>query len=152
MNRNLYNEKIDYNVSAVWDGETGGPVNANGYQVRFNTPLEFNGKGKALCPDQLFLASISGCLMTTLISFKNRLGAEAKNIEITSKADIELQGNFYRIIGIECVISIEASEENYDAVKRSGELAIEYCYITRSTQSAIPIQFKIKNTNEETDI
>ena len=144
MNKNLYPDKIDYAVSAVWDGNTGGAVDADGYQVGFDATEVFHGKGRAPCPDQLFLTSISGCLMTTLISFKNRMGAEAQDIRISSKADIELQGNAYRITGIECIISIVASEENYDAVKRSAELAIEYCHITRSIESAIPMTFEIQ--------
>ena len=60
-------ERLLYTAEAQWDKETGGKVTANGFKVSFDTPEDYGGSERHPCPDQLFLASITGCLMNTFL-------------------------------------------------------------------------------------
>jgi organic hydroperoxide reductase OsmC/OhrA len=151
MKRNLYQKNVEYTVTANWNGDTGGTVEANGFKISFDTPQEYNGKGTAPCPDQLFLASITGCLMNTLLNFKNRMEIEAQNIIITAELSLELKDKAYQITGIKSEIKLQATEDTYEELRRCAEWATEYCHITRSIETVIPLQFNIKKIEEYLD-
>ncbi len=142
-------EKIQYKASAHWDKETGGAVKSGDYVVEFDTPERYGGMGRASCPDQLFLASITGCLMNTFLNFKKRLEAETSDIVIEAEMDIEMQGNEgYRIKEIELVIKAAAPDEMFKLNRKCAELAFDYCHITQSIKNSINFTNRIEVTRK----
>jgi len=140
-----FTKKLEYAISARWDGETGGAAEIDGRVVSFDTPAEYRGNGSAPCPDQLFLASICGCLMNTFINLKNRLGAETKDIRIEASTRIELTNpEGYRIKDIEAAIKVYSGPDDVEINRRCAEFARDYCHITKSIEPAIPLTVDIQ--------
>lgn len=138
-------EKIQYGATATWDKETGGSVKSGDYVVKFDTPERYGGMGRALCPDQLFLASITGCLMDTFLNFKKRLEVETLDVIIEAVMDIEMQGNEgYRIKEIRVVIKVVAPDGMINLNRNCAELAFNYCHIIQSIKDS----FKFTNLIE----
>lgn len=137
-------KRLSYNAEAKWDGETGGEVNANGFKMSFDTPKDYGGNEKHPCPDQLFLASITGCLMNTFLYYRSHLGAETEDIRISAEAEIELVNPLgYRIKGIEAHIQVWSSDEETDLNRTCAERARDYCHLTKSIEGAIPVNVQI---------
>ena len=140
-------DNIQYRASATWDKETGGTVKSGDYVVEFDTPERYGGIGRASCPDQLFLASITGCLMNTFLNFKRRLEAETSDIVIEAEMDIEMQGNEgYKIKEIGLVIKAAAPDEMLKLNRKCAELAFDYCHITKSIECSINFTNRIEVT------
>jgi uncharacterized OsmC-like protein len=140
-----YPKRLEYTVSTRWDGETGGTAEIDGHTLNFDTPTEYQGNGSAPCPDQLFLASVCGCLMDTFINLKNRLGAETRDIEIEASTEIELTGREgYRMTGIQADIKAYSDPDNAEINRRCAEFARDYCHITKSIEQALPVNVNIQ--------
>ena len=140
-----FTKKLEYTISTRWNGETGGAAEIDGHVLSFDTPTEYQGNASAPCPDQLFLASICGCLMNTFINLKNRLGAETKDLKIDASTKIELTDPAgYRIKSIEATIQVYSEPDNAEINRRCAEFARDYCHITKSIEQAVPITVNIQ--------
>jgi len=141
----LYPRELDYSVEARWDGSTGGVAEAGDFKVGFDTPPEYGGRGSAPCPDQLFLAALGGCLLNTFISFKNRLGAETVDVSVSVSCRVELRGGEgYRLASVSATLNIVSVHRMEALNRRCAELAVEHCHLTRSIESAVPVDCVIR--------
>jgi organic hydroperoxide reductase OsmC/OhrA len=128
-----------------WDGETGGVIQCNSCsELRLDMPVEFDGQGKGPCPDQLFLASISGCLLTTFLHFARRLGVDVRSINIRSNAELSMGEEGYRIRMVSSRILFAAAPEATELAERCARLSKEYCHITRSLEASFPVNVEIE--------
>lgn len=142
-------ERLYYSAEAKWDGETGGEVTSKDFKILFDTPSDHCGKERHPCPDQLFLASITGCLMNTFLYYKVHLGAETEDIKISAEADIRLVNPLgYRIKEIKAHIQVWSNEEEADLNRTCAERARDYCHLTKSIEGAIPVNVEI-TVNED---
>jgi len=141
-----FEKRLRYQAKVTWDRESGGLVECeNCGDLRLDMPREFSGLGRSPCPDQLFLSAIGGCLLTTFLHFKRRLGLDVEGVDISVSAEIALDpSEGYRIRSIRAVMSVEADAEEADLARRCAELARDYCHITRSIESAIPLAVSIE--------
>jgi len=140
-----YADTIEYASQVRWDKATGGIIEYDNYDdSSFDTPTEFDGKGSAPCPDQLFLASIGGCLMNTFTHYGKRLDLTFDDVYISLHASLSLHREGYRFDCIKAKIRIQAPEEYTELAERCGKLAKNYCHITRSIESAIPVDVDIE--------
>ena len=137
-------ERLHYTAQAQWDKETGGEATANGFKVSFDTPRDHGGNQRHPCPDQLFLASITGCLMNTYLYYRTHLGAETQDIKIDAEAEIQLMNpHGYRVKAIDAHIQVWSTEEEADLNTTCAERARDYCHLTKSIEPAIPINVTI---------
>lgn len=130
-----------YDVKVSWDGESGGDVIFKDHSLKIDTPIKYGGQGKGLCPDELFFASIAGCLTTTFLFFKRKLRLEINGLEISVKGEIDSRGSKGYFIGrIRAIIRIEVKSGDEERAQRCSDLAKEYCHITRSIEGCLPIK------------
>jgi organic hydroperoxide reductase OsmC/OhrA len=138
-------KKLEYKITSDWNHETGGIVKAGDYRVNFDTPPEYDGEGKAPCPDHLFLASLAGCIMNTFLSFKNRLNVETEDVKIEAGMDVVLHNrDGYRVEEIRLIIKIFTSEEQIRLNRKCAEMALSYCHLTKSISEAIPLRSEVE--------
>jgi len=132
----------EYKVKVRWDGESGGDVIFNkDYSLKIDTPIKYGGLGRGLCPDELFFASIAGCLTTTFLFFKRKLHLEINGLEISIQGEINSHGSKGYFIGrIRAVMRIEVNNGDEARAQRCSDLAKEYCHITRSIEGSLPIE------------
>ena len=130
-----------YDVKVSWNGESGGDVIFKDHSMKIDTPIKYGGRGKGLCPDELFFASIAGCLTTTFLFFKRKLRLKLNGLEISVQGEVESHGSKgYFIGGIRAVIRIEVNRGDEERAQRCSDLAKEYCHITRSIEGSLPIE------------
>ncbi|MFX0195458.1 MAG: OsmC family protein [Candidatus Hodarchaeota archaeon] len=139
-----YPKNLEFQINAKWDGQLGGIVEAKqGYHLKFDIPHTFGGPGQAFCPDELFLASIAGCLLNTFLHFQERIELEMKAFLIQVGAEVEFERDKYRIIKIKVDGTLTIKEGNEDLGTKCLQLAKDYCHISRSLTPCIPIEYHI---------
>ncbi len=141
-----FKKNLRYQVKVNWDGESGGYVEGeNCSDLRVDIPREFSGLGRSPCPDQLFLASIGGCLLTTFLHFKGRFNLDIEDVDILVSEDIILsRSEGYRIRSIKAAMRVKADSGSANIVKRCAELAKDYCHITRSIEACTPLDVSVE--------
>jgi len=131
-----------YDVKVSWDGESGGDVIFEDHSLKIDTPIKYGGLGNGLCPDELFFASIAGCLTTTFLFFKRKLRLKLNGLEISVQGEVDSHGSKgYFIGGIRATIRIEVNAGDEERAQRCSDLAKEYCHITRSIEGSLPLEF-----------
>lgn len=136
-------DKLEFNVEVKWDGETGGLVNVGGRRLLIEIPKEFGGKGGNFCPDELLMASIGGCLLTTLIWLAKRLKVKLSDVEVQVKGIVEGGLSGYEVSRVEASISVTIKRgEDKARVERLVKLAEEYCHITRALSQGVRLQLE----------
>jgi len=135
---------INYAARSTWNHKTGGTTTVEGFTVNYDTPKEYEGEETAPCPDQLFLSSLTGCLNNTFLYYKKAIGAETLDLKIDAEADVELFNPIgYRVTKIRIDVNVSSSPDFVEINRRCAERAREFCHLTRSIESAIPIEFVI---------
>jgi len=141
-----FKKNLRYQVKVNWDGESGGFVECeNCSDLRVDIPREFSGLGRSPCPDQLFLASIGGCLLTTFLHFKSRFNLDIAGVDISVSEDITLsRSEGYKIRSIKAAMCVKADSGSANIVKRCAELAKDYCHITRSIEACTSLDVSVE--------
>jgi putative redox protein len=136
------------NVTLLWDGESGGEVNVGDHpSLRLDTPVEYGGKGRYPCPDELFLAAIGGCLLTTFLYFKRKLSLNIVDLKISVDGNVSSVGpEGFRIDDVNAVLHIITSKIEKSKAKKCTELTRKFCHITRTLEKVVPIKIIVKIT------
>ena len=134
-------EHMKFRVKIKWDGKTGASVRTEGGKsFTIDTPKDFGGFGEGVCPDELFLASISGCVLTTFLWFIRKRGVQIKDVNLEAESDVELVKGAYSLKGIRIKVEVEASKEHAKSAKKCLDLAIAYCHISRIIEHCVPVE------------
>lgn len=133
---------LEYEVKLIWDTESGGDVHIRSFpKLKLDMPVEFGGRGRFPCPDELFFSAIGGCLLTTFLYFKERLKLDLRGLRVSVRGTIKSLGpKGYRIKDIKVIIYVEVDEGEKSKAKECIELARDYCHLTRSLERGIPIK------------
>ena len=139
-------------INLLWDGESGGEVNIRNHPpLRLDTPVEYGGKGRYPCPDEIFLSAIGGCLLTTFLYFKRKIRLHLEGLRISVSGNVGLVGpEGYRITDLKAVIRIKTSKEEEANVKKCVEWTKDYCHITRALTVPVKISMEITSAEETT--
>jgi uncharacterized OsmC-like protein len=142
--RPKYPETLEYTARSSWDGMTGctAYVTAN-RKVIIDTPPTYGGRGDGICPDELFVSSILGCLNNTFLDFQRRFEMELTSIDLNGKATAKFDGEGYKIVGVSVWGEIVVGQDELEAGKRCLHLMKEYCHLTRTISGSIPIEYDI---------
>ncbi|MCK5151566.1 MAG: OsmC family protein [Candidatus Thorarchaeota archaeon] len=147
-----YPETIVYESEAVWDGETGGTATVTDNRtIVFDTPKTYGGRGEGVCPDEMFVSAIVGCLINTFLDFKRKTMLELIALKLNGAATVKLDSEGYNIIGIKIEGEIVVDSDDLDYVDRAIEMMKKYCHLTRSISDCIPIEYDIVVKGEETE-
>ncbi|MHC1627696.1 MAG: OsmC family protein [Candidatus Nezhaarchaeales archaeon] len=108
-------------------------------------PKEFGGKGDNFCPDELFVSSIGGCLLTTLLWLARRLDVKLSEVKISVEGIVEGKLSGYEFSGVRIEMFVKApSNEDVKRVERLVDLAKDYCHITKALSRELQLNFKKK--------
>ncbi len=135
---------LHYATEAKWDHKTGGTAQLDGFTQRFDTPREHGGNETAPCPDQLFTASLAGCIIDTFNYYRVMLEAETIDFKVNVSMDIELTDkDGYRVTAINIDVQVWSDQEYKELNQRIAERATQYCHLTKSIEPAIPTTTQI---------
>ena len=112
------------------------------------TPKTFGGDGKGACPDELFVSSILGCLNNTFLDFQRKFEMELKSLSFKGLATAKFDGEGYMITGVTVSGEVIVGKDELETGKRCVELMKEYCHLTRTIKTSIPIEYDISVCEE----
>ena len=148
--RPKYPKRIEYISSAVWDGKTGGTATVSDDRtIIFDTPKTYGGHGEGVCPDEMFVSAVLGCLMNTLLDFQRKTLFELISMTLDGKAVAEFDSEGYKITGIDVKGELVVEVDDVGFAERAIELMKKYCHLTRTIKDCIPITYDVKITPHE---
>jgi len=89
-------KSYSYPTSVQWTGEKKGTMTVAGKpSVEVATPPEFKGHEGIWSPEDLFVASVNSCIMTTFLAFADRAGLGYEKFESEAEGLLEfVDGRF----------------------------------------------------------
>jgi organic hydroperoxide reductase OsmC/OhrA len=142
--RPKYPEKIVYTSQAEWDGKTGGIATvSDGRTIVFDTPKMYGGNGEGVCPDEMFVSSVIGCLTNTFLDFKRKTLLEVDAFHLKGQATAEFDKEGYHITGIRIEGEVVVDPDDFQFAERAIEMMKKYCHLTRSIKRCIPMEYDI---------
>ena len=142
--KSRYPEKIVYESVSEWDGKTGGiATTSDERQIVYDTPETYGGEGKGICPDEIFLSAVIGCLNNTFLDFQRRFEMHLVTLKLKGKTAAEFDGEGYTISGITVSGEIVVGEDELETGERCVELMIQFCHLTRSVKDCISVDYDI---------
>jgi len=106
---------------------------------------EFDGKVETLNPEEMFVAAINACLMTTFFYFAQKLKVEFLSYYSEAKGRLEKQTEGFRFTNVEVRAEVALQQTDLAGkVLEAGNLAEKYCLISRSVTCPVDYQLKVE--------
>ena len=143
-------ESLAFSVELLWDGGTSCQVNIEGHEpLRLGLHPQFGGEGEHLCPDELFLASIGGCLLTTFLYASRKLRLHLSDLKTSVHGEVVLQGpEGYRLTSVEASINVKTAKGEEAKAEECFRLTRDFCHLTRLIEDAVPVRLSVKVESE----
>jgi len=114
--------------------------------LRVATPPEFGGPARTWCPEELFVASIESCLMSTFLYFVERSHLSLTAYSSTSKGIMSKTPEGLRFTGIQ--IRVEVVWEDDESLRKAASLRLKekmekYCPVSTSLNCPASIEMKM---------
>lgn len=138
-------KNVRFRTRLSWDGKSGAEVSIGNYpHLKLDMPIRFGGRGRYPCPDELFLSSIAGCLLTTFLYFKRKLEVNVQSFNVSVTGRLVASSEGYRIGEIRATMFAKVKKSDVARLRRCIQLAKEYCHITRSLEKAFRVRMTEK--------
>ncbi len=111
---------------------------------------EFEGSPETLNPEEMFVAPINNCLMTTFFYFVRKLNVEILSYYSEAQGLLEKQKDGFRFthVGVRAEVTL-AQQELAGKVRQLGDLAEKYCLVSRSV--TCPVQYELELRQQRND-
>jgi len=110
---------------------------------------EFEGSPETLNPEEMFVAAINNCLMTTFFYFVRKLNVEISSYYSEAQGQLEKQKDGFRFSHVEVRAEVTlAQQELAEKVTQLGDLAEKYCLVSRSVNCPVQYELEVKTTGK----
>lgn len=141
-----------YNVDVNWENSRKGMLCSpelnknNGICIEVATPPEFTkGIAGVWSPEHLFVAAVSGCLMTTFLAIAENSTLEFANFSCQAKGKLEMVEGKLMMSEISLKPTVVIHNEKYrDKAIRVIKKAENACLITHSIKSKITMEITVE--------
>jgi peroxiredoxin-like protein len=136
----FYESELDWKTSKEGELRAGALA-----PVALGAPPEFGGRGGSWSPEHLFVASVNGCFMLTLLAIAENSKLALVSYRASARAKLEkVSGAGYQIteITIKPTVVVDSTQD-LARVGRILEKAKENCFITNSIKSAVKLEPEI---------
>jgi len=104
---------------------------------------EFNGSLETLNPEEMFVAAINSCIMTTFFYFVRKSNIEVLSYYSDAQGRVEKQKDGFRFTNVEVRAKITLQQpELAEKVRQLGDLAEKYCLVSRSL--VCPVRYHLE--------
>lgn len=137
-----------YHTQLRWVGNRAGDMNSEGKPgFRVASPPEFKGEAGVWTPEDLFVAAVETCTMTTFLAFSSRQQIPLVSYESSAEGFLEFADGGYRFTRV--IIRPKVVVENEAAVAQAQKTmddAHHNCLIANSIRSEVVVEaeFTIK--------
>ena len=116
--------------------------------IKLTTPVEFGGIPSTWTPEELMLASVNACLMTTFSYYANKKGLETISYESFSEGIIELVEARYQFSRITLKPKLKIkSKEDIDKASNLLKISKEGCFVSNSLNFDIMLEPEIETAS-----
>ncbi len=138
---NLGLESMVFRNTVKWDeGKKATLSNQNNPEIEISTPPEFNGPQGYWSPEELFLASINSCIMTTFLYFVEKFSASFLTYDSKIEGEVNLRGG--RLLFTSITVRPEIRVPDETQAQRIAELVAKsekYCLVSCSVETEIKV-------------
>ena len=138
-------KSFEYRTSTRWVSDKKGAIASNGKpEVGVASPPEFKGVPGVWTPEDLFVAAIDVCQMTTFLSFAARTDLQLRSYESAAHGLLEFADGGYRFtrVTLKPRITVGPDTDQRD-VERLVHDAHTHCLIVRSVNSVVDVEPEI---------
>lgn len=131
-----------YTTSVRWTGEKKGMMDVAGKpSVEVATPPEFKGHEGIWSPEDLFVASVNSCIMTTFLAFADRAGLGYEKFESEAEGLLEfVDGKFlFTKIVVRPRVALRSGEDKGKA-KEILHKAERNCLVSNSIRTEVILE------------
>jgi len=110
---------------------------------------EFEGSPDTLNPEEMFVAAINNCLMTTFFYFVRKSNVEVLSYYSKAQGQLEKQKDGFRFTHVKVQAEVtSAQKETAEKIRQLGDLAEKYCLVSRSVACPVHYELQVKTTGK----
>lgn len=135
-----------YRTTVSWIKDKKGILCSSGKpNIEVATPPEFKGHEGVWAPEELFVASINICIMTTFLYYMEKENLEIKGYQSSAEGILEMGDKGFSFTKIEVSPTILVADDvGIEKAKKSLGLAEGKCLISNSTKSEVVVKPNIR--------
>ncbi len=104
---------------------------------------EFEGNPETLNPEEMFVAAINNCIMTTFFYFVRKSNVEILSYYSRAEGQVKKQADGFRFTNVEVRAKVTLQhQELVEKVREFGNLAEKYCLVSRSV--VCPVRYHLE--------
>lgn len=140
-----------YRTDARWLGDRSGLVRSEGKpDLRVSSPPEFKGQAGMWTPEDLFVAALDLCTMTTFTAFAQHRKLEILSYQSSAEGTLEFVGGSYRVTRVLLRPRIMVADPSRMAdAEQALHDAHASCIVANSIQSSVSIEAVFGPTTSE---
>jgi organic hydroperoxide reductase OsmC/OhrA len=134
-------KSFTYKTSAQWTTGKTGILSAEGKPpIKVSSPPEFKGEPGMWTPEEMFVASVEVCHMSTFLAFAARAGVPVLSYKSHSNGVLEFVNNQYRFtrIVIFPTIAVSGASREQEVLTVLHD-AQEHCLVANSIDSIVEV-------------
>lgn len=137
--------KYNYNTRLEWTSEKKGVLRCEGKpDIMVACPPEFGGHPGIWSPEDIFLASVEVCTLTTFLWFVNKEHVNLKSYSSEATGTVELVGSMFQFSSIIVKVRVGvSSEDDHTVVEKILKKVSRACLITNSIHTDVHIESEI---------
>ena len=139
-------EEHHFEVSIDWKEGHEGDLKVQGKStLPLSSPPIWGGHSDRFSPQELFVASVAGCYMTTFSEFAHRMDLTIKSLQIRGRGTVQRhpQGGWH-FTNMHIQMDITTPDEKSALkVQRAVQLAHKYCMVSRSLKCQVDVEHHI---------
>ena len=143
-------KSFTYKTSLRWAENRAGTIGSGDKPpLRVASPPEFQGEEGVWSPEDLFVAAVESCTMTTFLAFAHRRNLSFVSYTSSAEGLLEFKDGSYQFtkIIVKPEVVIETAEDLQNAEKIM-EQAHKYCLIANSIKTDVVIQPDITSVSD----
>jgi len=119
------------------------------WELEVGPAPEFNGKPETLNPEEMFVAAINSCIMTTFFYFVRKSNIKILSYHSDAQGRIEKQTDGFRFTNVEVRVEVTLAQQQLaEKVRQLGDLAEKYCLVSRSVNCPVHYKLEVKTTGK----
>ena len=139
-----------YTTRLRWTENKKGTISSEGRPgMVVTSPPEFRGEPGHWTPEDLFIAAVDACTMTTFLSFAQRLKLGVVSYESSAEGTLEFADGGYRFTKVVLrPVIVAQSADAVEGIRKALQDAHRSCLIGRSIRSEVVVEPQISVPGE----
>ncbi len=135
-----------YHTSLEWTGARAGELRSQGKpDIRAGSPPEFKGEEGVWSPEDLFVASVEICTLTTFLAYVQKSGLPLVSYNSQAEGLMEFTDGDYRFTKITLRPTVVVEREDHlEQAEKLMHSAHDHCFIANSITTEVILEPRIR--------